>query len=78
VKSPEVQQDFSEFLASLNAAGVKYLVVGAYALAAHGAPRNTLDLDVFVQPTLANGARIVEAMRPKPEPRRLRPSRSRR
>lgn len=57
MRSPAVQRDFSEFLASLNAARVKYLVVGAYALAVHGAPRNTLDLDVFVQPTRANGAR---------------------
>jgi hypothetical protein len=64
VKSPEVQRDFSEFLASLNAARVKYLVVGAYALAAHGAPRNTLDLDVLVQPTSGRAKDIgdVEAL----------------
>lgn len=62
MKSPAVQRDFSEFLASLNAARVKYLVVGAYALAAHGAPRNTLDLDVFVEPTPANGTRIIKAL----------------
>ena len=62
MKSPEVQSDFSEFLASLNAAHVRYLVVGAYALAAHGSPRNTLDLDVFVQPTAANGRRVVRAL----------------
>jgi hypothetical protein len=62
VKSPDVQRDFSEFLASLNAARVKYLVVGAYALAAHGVPRNTLDLDVLVQPTLANGVRLKRAL----------------
>ena len=58
----EVQRDFSEFLASLNDARVKYLVVGAYALAAHGSPRNTLDLDVLVQPTTANGRRIMRAL----------------
>jgi hypothetical protein len=58
----EVQPDFSEFLASLHDAHVKYLVVGAYALAAHGSPRNTLDLDVLVQPTVANGRRIVQAL----------------
>lgn len=62
MRSPEVQRDFSEFLASLNAARVKYLVVGAYAVAAHGAPRNTLDLDVLVEPTSGNGARIVAAL----------------
>jgi hypothetical protein len=63
VKSPEVQRDFAEFLASLNAARVKFLVVGAYAVAAHGVPRNTLDLDVLVQPTVANGRRLIGALR---------------
>jgi hypothetical protein len=63
VKFPELQRDFSEFLASFNAVGVRYLVVGAYALAAHGSPRNTLDLDVFVRPSEANGRRIVQALR---------------
>lgn len=58
----EVQRDFAEFLASLNAAGVEYLVVGAYALAFHGAPRNTLDLDVYVRPTSANAARLLVAL----------------
>ena len=58
----EVQRDFSEFLASLNAAGVEYLVVGAYALAVHGAPRNTLDLDVYLRPTPVNAARFVTAL----------------
>ena len=62
MKSPEVQQDFSEFLASLNAVGARYLVVGAYAVAAHGAPRNTLDLDVFVQPNRTNGKKIAAAL----------------
>lgn len=62
VKSPEVQRDFRECLASFNAARVSYLVVGAYALAAHGVPRNTLDLDRFVQPTRANGVRVVRAL----------------
>jgi hypothetical protein len=62
VKFPEVQRDFSECLASFNAARVRYLVVGAYAVAAHGVPRNTLDLDLFVQPTRANGARVTQAL----------------
>jgi len=34
----EVERDVNEFLASLNAAGVEYLVLGAFALAFHGAP----------------------------------------
>ena len=44
----EVQQDFKELLELLNAHEVKYVIVGGYALAFHGAPRFTGDLDVFV------------------------------
>lgn len=62
MRFPEVQRDFAEFLDSLHAAGVRFLIVGAYAVAAHGVPRNTLDLDVFVQPTEANGHRLVAAL----------------
>jgi len=58
----EVQRDFSEFLASLNAARVEYLIVGAYALAFHGAPRNTLDLDVYLNPTRVNARRFLIAL----------------
>ena len=42
----ELQSDFRDLLASFDAAGVEYLVVGGYALAFHGAPRYTGDLDV--------------------------------
>jgi hypothetical protein len=58
----EVQRDFSEFLALLNAARVEYLVVGAYALAFHGAPRNTLDLDIYLRPTSTNAVRFMTAL----------------
>jgi hypothetical protein len=37
----EVQPDFKELLASFNANGVEYLIVGGYALAFHGAPGYT-------------------------------------
>ena len=43
--------DFDEFIASLNAHGVEFVIVGAYALAFHGAPRFTGDLDILVRPT---------------------------
>ena len=58
----EVQPDFREFLASLNAAGVEYVIVGAYALAVHGAPRNTIDLDVYLNPTRENARRFLVAL----------------
>ena len=47
----DLAPDFDEFVASLTVHGVEFLIVGAYALAFHGAPRFTGDLDVFVQPT---------------------------
>ena len=52
----ELAPDFDEFFGSLIASGVEFLVVGAYALAFHGAPRFTGDIDVFVRPTLENAA----------------------
>ena len=45
----EVQPDFRELLALLNAHEVEYIIVGAYALAFHGAPRFTADLDILVK-----------------------------
>ena len=58
----EVHPDFSEFLASLNASHVEYLVVGAYALAFHGVPRNTLDIDIYLRPTVENASRFLTAL----------------
>ena len=54
--------DFRDLLTSLNAAGVRFLVVGAHALAAHGVPRVTGDLDVWVEPTEANAASVWAAL----------------
>jgi hypothetical protein len=53
----DLAPDFDEFLGCLTAHGVEYLVVGAYALALHGAPRFTGDLDILIRPTLANAER---------------------
>ena len=58
----EVQPDFRELLALFNEHKVEYLIVGAYALAYHGAPRFTGDIDVYVRPSVENAARIVEAL----------------
>ena len=41
---------------------VRYCVVGAYALAFHVRPRYTKDLDIFVEPSVKNGERIVDAL----------------
>ncbi len=57
----ELSQDFKEFIASLNASRVRYLVVGGYAVAMHGHPRYTKDLDVWIDCTAANAKRVVRA-----------------
>ena len=54
--------DFKDLLSEFNAHGVEYLVVGAYALAAHGRVRATGDLDVWVRPDPANAKRVLGAL----------------
>ena len=46
-----LNQDFKEFIGSLNDNGVRYLVVGGYAVALHGYPRYTKDMDIWVELT---------------------------
>lgn len=55
--------DFREFLASLNAAGVEYLLIGGHAVAYHGYPRVTSDMDVWIHGTEENAQRAVAAVR---------------
>lgn len=55
--------DFKDLLSEFNARGVEFLVVGAYALAAHGRVRATGDLDVWVRPEAGNSKRVIEALR---------------
>ncbi len=44
-------KDFKEFIELLNSNRVKYLVVGGYAVALHGYPRYTKDLDIWIELT---------------------------
>lgn len=55
--------DVQELLTALSAAGVKHLIVGAYALAHHGYVRATGDIDVLVEPTEENARRLETAIR---------------
>lgn len=57
-----LNKDFRDLFASLNDAGAEYLLVGGYALAVHAQPRFTKDLDVWVNPTPQNAARVVRAL----------------
>ncbi len=54
--------DFREFVASLNASGARYLVVGGYAVALHGHPRYTKDLDIWLEATSENARRVIAAL----------------
>jgi len=58
----QLNEDFRDFLTALRAEGVEFLVVGAYAVAAHGAPRATGDLDILVRPSAANAAKVLSAL----------------
>jgi hypothetical protein len=54
--------DFVDLLRELLAADVRFMVVGAYALALHGRPRATGDLDVWVEATPENASRVMRAL----------------
>jgi hypothetical protein len=54
--------DFVDLLRAFAAADVRYLIVGAYALAHHGRPRATGDLDVWVEATPANAPCVLRAL----------------
>jgi len=58
----EIQQDFKDLLELFNAHKVEYIIVGGYALAFHGAPRYTGDIDIFVKPDSDNAGRIMSAL----------------
>jgi predicted nucleotidyltransferase len=55
--------DFREFIGSLNDNGVKYLVVGGYAVAFHGHPRYTKDLDIWIQVSAQNASNVIKALK---------------
>lgn len=58
-----LNEDYKEMLSALQSAGVEFLVVGAYAMAAHGFPRMTVDLDIWVRPSPDNAVRVMQALR---------------
>ena len=55
-------QDFKELLGLFNSKGIEYVIVGAHALAYHGAPRYTGDLDIYVRPHVENTCKIIQAL----------------
>ncbi len=57
-----MNQDFVDLLRAFGDHDVRFLVVGAYALALHGRPRATGDLDVWVDPTPENASRVMAGL----------------
>lgn len=58
-----VEKDFVEFVELLNEQKVKYVVIGAYALALYAEPRNTGDIDFFVECSTENAAKILQVLK---------------
>ncbi len=59
----ELPNDFKEFLKLLRAHGVKYLLIGGYAVGVHGYTRSTNDIDFWVAMTPDNANRVVEVLK---------------
>lgn len=57
-----LNQDFKEFIRLLNENEVRYLVVGGYAVAIHGHPRYTKDIDIWIEPNAQNIVRLLHAL----------------
>ena len=55
--------DFKEFIELLNAHNVEYLIVGGYALAFHGHPRYTKDIDVWIAANPENAQRMLNVLK---------------
>lgn len=58
-----LDQDFKEFIESLNDNNVRYLVVRGYAVAFHGHPRYTKDIDIWVELEPVNAQKIISALK---------------
>ena len=58
----EVQPDFKDLLRLFNVHKVEYMIVGGYALAYHGAPRYTGDIDIYIKPDSQNAEQIMKAL----------------
>lgn len=54
--------DFKEFIKLLNANQVKYLIIGGYAVAIHGHPRYTKDIDIWVEMSSENAIKLITAL----------------
>ncbi len=58
----KLNSDLREFVELLNSAGVEYLVVGGHAVAFHGYPRFTGDIDFWIRPSADNASRVLQVL----------------
>ena len=58
-----LNEDYKDMLRALSDEKVRFLLVGAYALAAHGYPRATMDIDIWVMPSPQNAEAVLRAVR---------------
>ncbi len=58
-----LNEDYKEILRALSDEKVRFLLVGAYAMAAHGYPRATMDIDIWVMPSPQNAEAVLRALR---------------
>ncbi len=58
-----LNEDYKDMLHVLSDEKVKFLLVGAYAMAAHGYPRATMDIDIWVMPSPQNADAVLRALR---------------
>ena len=59
----KLQRDLKEFIGLLNSLAIDYVIVGGHAVAFHGHPRYTGDIDFLLRPTPANADRLLQALR---------------
>jgi len=58
-----LNDDFHDLLSALSAEKARFMIVGAYAVAVHGRPRTTKDIDIWVEASPENAARVMRALR---------------
>jgi len=58
-----LNEDYRDMLQALHDENVRFLLVGAYAMAAHGYPRATMDIDIWILPEPGNAEAVLRALR---------------
>ena len=57
-----LNNDYRDILLALSNRRVKFLLIGAYAMAAHGYPRSTIDIDLWIMPDAKNSVLVLKAL----------------